>query len=885
MQAASTRKDRFRDRRVSCGRQSLGAFLAVVSFLGLPHTAHAAPPSPKHSRPAAKHTALTAAPEAPFLFGCEWPVDGSPAVKSLFYETGCNFARLTGGGYGWTLDRHQRALQELDAHGIKVLLQLGSHYPDGGFLDLTDSYLVDQKGDSGKVDRTAYNITYNGSAWPQYSYASDSFRAKLAVDFTAYLDGLKEKNNVTALLLHNEPGYHWLDDRMFDYNPLAVARFRLWLHGQHGSLESLNQHWGSHWTSFDVVEPPHDLPPVASTAAWMDWRRFHADLIRDFLHSQVVFAHKTLPGVPATTNLSGALDNWYPIRLSDNYRYTADFDIAGIDVYPDQYSTSLMPGYALDMTRGAAQDRKIYVDECEVFDPSRFPGLSEDQRAGMLRSLVWTLIGHGADGILLWSLSGQGGFHLTDGEFNPRVGAVREIAHLAPMLHLETFHKPAPRIALGVDQDSFLFYAGQGTKMDGSYHADQSARNLYGALTASRYQADVVSAAQLRAGLGKRYQVLLLSLPVLMDAGLAAHLRAFVAGGGTLITEAPFAARDRWGEALPQAPGFGLGDVLGISNVRPAASEGGSITTASGTFGSQHRTQFTLAGAQVLGTFGDKTPAVTAHAYGKGTAISLAAEVGASNAWPSGPDALSHLAGSQTTASSGLQTFLAAILAKYAKLPPAGRLAYAGQTLIDSSLRRDGRDNTLFVLADTIDHAKPLPPATQVTLTPAAQDFSAGMQAFAFPPARLAGGRISAGPQPLPARRDGAGRLVLALPQISSALPVLLARDFSPLLTVSAPETAASGTELSVQVICYNPSPRPLYATLNLILPLTWNALDAPKPIVVPARGSQTVLLRVRSGGEARAVIGARLDYVPSGGPAAHLDSVPIDIYANTPPP
>lgn len=207
--------------------------LLALSLVFLPLRAGHADPPP------------AAGGEAPFLFGCEWPVDGPPNVKSLFWETGCNFARLTGGGYGWALDRHRRALQELNAHGVKVLLQLGSHYPSADYFSLKDSYLVDQKGETGKEDRNAWAITYSGSAWPQYSYASPTFRAELAKDFTAYLDGLKGHPNISALLLHNEPGYHWLNDRLFDYNPQAIARFRAWLRQQHGIIEDLNQRWGN----------------------------------------------------------------------------------------------------------------------------------------------------------------------------------------------------------------------------------------------------------------------------------------------------------------------------------------------------------------------------------------------------------------------------------------------------------------------------------------------------------------------------------------------------------------------------------------------------------------------------------------------------------------
>ncbi len=144
---------------------------------------------------------------------------------------------------------------------------------------------------------------------------------------------------------------------------------------------------------------------------------------------------------------------------------------------------------------------------------------------------------------------------------------------------------------------------------------------------------------------------------------LAAQLRAFVASGGLLVAEAPLAARDRWGRELPDAPGFGLADVLGIRQVRPQPIEGGSITTSDSVFASQYRTQFQLAGARVAGTFADKTPAVTMHRFGKGTGIYVAAEVGRPNGSPP---------------ASGLQTFLTAALTQYAGLRPPARHAGLG---------------------------------------------------------------------------------------------------------------------------------------------------------------------------------------------------------------
>ena len=121
--------------------------------------------------PAAVAAALLAAALASagenLLIGVSWPNDPSPSVSALLYETGFNYARITGGGYGWAVESHARLANELEAHGVKVLLQLGSHYPSADYFKFKDSWFVDHKGGSGVEDRNAWAISYSGQAWPQ----------------------------------------------------------------------------------------------------------------------------------------------------------------------------------------------------------------------------------------------------------------------------------------------------------------------------------------------------------------------------------------------------------------------------------------------------------------------------------------------------------------------------------------------------------------------------------------------------------------------------------------------------------------------------------------------------------------------------------------------
>lgn len=500
----------------------------------------------------------------PFLIGAEWREDAPPAVKQLFWETGCNFTRLTGGGYGWVVDAHKRALKELEAHGVRVLLQLGSHYPDGKYFDMKDAYFIDQNGKTGVPSRQSWAVEYDGSAWPQYSYASERFKSGLEGDFTAYFKSLGRLEDVEAIMVHNEPGYHWLDKRIFDYNPSTVERFRAWLPSQYASIGALNKAWGSSFSSFASVEPPHDFPSLPNLTPWIDWRKSNVEVIGDFLDWERTFSRRINPTLPVTTNLSGPIDNWYPFRLGDNYRFTQNMDIASIDIYPgSEWTTRFLAGYAMDMTQGAAGGKPVYVAECESYAPEHFSQLSDEQRAARLACDLWTYIGHGANGVLIWTLNGQDGFRLTNGEFNARLRTVRDIAYSSKMLDLRAFRRTPRRVAVVIDSSSYLLV---GPKEDSRAWAGRMARTaqgLYGALIQAHIETDVITTDMLRNGLAKRYRALVLACVETMDAKLASTIDRFVEDGGLVISDGSLASFDRSGKELTSHPGFGLNAVFG----------------------------------------------------------------------------------------------------------------------------------------------------------------------------------------------------------------------------------------------------------------------------------------------------------------------------------
>jgi hypothetical protein len=754
----------------------------------------------------------------PFLLGAEWQVDASPAVKELFWESGCNFARLTGGGYGWVTESHRRALKELNEHGVRVLLQLGSHYPDGSFFDLKDAYFVDQNGKTGVPNRQSWAVEYDGQAWPQYSYASEPFRNLLQQNFKTYFQALGPLPNVEAILLHNEPGFFWLNNRTFDYNPSSIARFRKWLPSQYGSIADLNQTWGQSYNSFDEVQPPHD--PSANQAAWLDWRRANVAVVQDFLEWERGVSRQAHPEIPTTTNLSGPIDNWYPIRLGNNYQFSEGLDIASIDIYPGaEWSSRFFPAYTMDMTRGAANGKRLFVAECESYAPEHFPKLSDQERADRLASDLWTYIGHGANAISLWTWNGQDGFKLTSGKFNERIAAVRDTAYAAKMLHLGEFSKPARQVALVVDPNSYLlFKTGEetGTESQKSY---STALGLYGALAQAHVEADVLSVDQLRTAKDNPYRAMILASAATMDAALATRLATFVKGGGLLIADGSVASRNLNGAFTQTRPGFGLDQLFGLKVTAEDLQAAVSIRSSNSTFAGVGRDMLALNGAKPLGQFDDGQTASTIYRTGKGAAIFLGTNPGTPNSEGGQP---------------GLAQALSEWLKTEAGISSAEQIDGADEYL-DLGNLTDSKQNRLIVISNPPNRADPNKPYSNVRIS--VPNRNPQDQVFLFSSPVKAGARVQTGPLPLSGNS-------WVIPSLVSHAVILTAHDHSPLLSTDAPEATRFGSEAEIEITVFNPSPRSIKGSLSLGTPQGWNTTTA-KVFLGPYQHS-TFALRTR---------------------------------------
>ena len=801
-----------------------------------------------------------------FLFGADFNPKASDNIKTLFYETGMNCIRMTGGGYSWAAEMHKKIADEFAVRGLKVYMQLGSHYPSADYFSFTDARLVDQDGQSGVEDQKAWAITYSGQNWPQYSYTSEQTRAKFAGDFKNYVDTFASNRNIAGVILHNEPGFFWLTDRVFDYNPVTVAKFRLWLETHYQTIHELNRKWNTAHATFAEITPP-GKPPVQNIGAWLDWRRFSIGNIAGFMKWEAGLAATLRKDVPRTTNLDGPLNHWYGYRGADIHAFSTAMDTVGMDIYPTAWTGRAFVPYAMDMLMGVAQGREGHVLECEVFSERLWRNLSETQRARLLGAELWSCLGHGASCVLLWGFDREDAFNLTAGEFNERVLLCRDLAHYAKMIGLGRFSRSPSGVAVCVDPDAYLYLSGLEKKphLD-TPELDAENQGFHAALSQAGIQADVILTAQLRQGAATGYQALVLPAAMMMDAEMAGILRAYVLSGGTVVADAPLATMDRWGRPSDYAPNNGLDQLFGVRcGKQQDVTASAVITSARQKIPlSPPVENLVLLDARVLGTLGNGRPGLVSKSNGRGKAVFFTGRAGSAY--------LNHPEG------NNLDEALTGLLASAFVHPFVERSPTAAKSL-DCSFLMDAAGNMLLVAATQGAKGKMSAEVRDVKMRLPCTAPTDYRMAFILTPTRNEHGIVRSGPQPLKIAIDAKG-VAISIGDVVSATPVLLVKNTTPLLAVEADSRLRCGQEGKINVTCHNPSAKKLDGSLRLHLPAGFSALGREAKISIEPYGQREVMLKFNVDSAtpvSRAPIRVILtcSSVPEG-----VSSVPVDVRA-----
>jgi beta-galactosidase len=216
----------------------------------------------------------------------------------------------------------------------------------------------------------------------------------------AMAEHFRDNPNVIGWQTDNEFNCHFSED----YSPAAEAAWVTYLTEKfHGDIDALNRAWGTaFWAQTyahfeDVPLPAHGQPTHLNPAHRLDYSRFIAWSVARFQHDQVAILRASQPRWWIMHNgIFGLID----------YRgqFGRDLDVLGYDVYPmftwDPTQRAANQAWGLDAAR--AWTGNFLVPEHQSGPGGQTDYLHDNPEPGELRSMLYTSLAHGADGVLLF---------------------------------------------------------------------------------------------------------------------------------------------------------------------------------------------------------------------------------------------------------------------------------------------------------------------------------------------------------------------------------------------------------------------------------------------------------------------------------------------------
>ena len=202
------------------------------------------------------------------------------------------------------------------------------------------------------VDR--YGHTVNAGSRQSWQPTSPVFKEYALRLCRKLAEHYKDNPYVTAWHMGNEYGWN----NRYDYSDNALAAFRTWCEAKYGTIDALNEAWGTafwsqHVNSFDEVLLPRHMggDAMVNPSQQLDYERFGNDMLLDFYKAERDAIEQICPDKPFTTNFMVSTD-----QCVMNYAKWADeVDFVSNDHYftPGEahfdelaYSASLCDGIA-----------------------------------------------------------------------------------------------------------------------------------------------------------------------------------------------------------------------------------------------------------------------------------------------------------------------------------------------------------------------------------------------------------------------------------------------------------------------------------------------------------------------------------------------------------
>ncbi|MDT3345062.1 beta-galactosidase [Microbacterium aquilitoris] len=342
---------------------------------------------------------------------------------------------------------------------------------------------------------------------------------------------------VVAWHISNELGCH----NLYDYSDDAARAFRIWLEARYGTIEALNEAWGTafwsqHYEEWDEILPPRSAPTIRNPGQQLDFERFSSDAVRDHLRAEAAVLAEVTPGIPRTTNFMVAQN----VRDIDYPTWVGDVDFVSNDHYlrPGEFGRDDLSFWA-NLTGNIAGGLPWFLME-HATSAVNWREVNTPKRSGELVRDALTHVGHGADAVCYfqWRQSRAGGERYHSGMVphageNSRVfrdvvalgGALRDLSPVTGS------RREKARVAIVVDYESW-WVSGRDAHPSDSPAYDDETLAWYRALLDLGVRADVIPVGAAFDG----YEVLIAPMLHVVPDALRSRLEAYADAGGHLIT-------------------------------------------------------------------------------------------------------------------------------------------------------------------------------------------------------------------------------------------------------------------------------------------------------------------------------------------------------------
>jgi beta-galactosidase len=539
--------------------------------------------------------------------------------------------------FGW-LDR---LLDLLHEHGVRVDLGTPTVVPPVWFYRAHPEALP----------VTAEGVRYEFGSRAAICHSNADYRAAAAAVTTRLAERYADHPALALWHVHNEYGV----PVSACYCDSCAAHFRRWLATTYGTVEAVNEAWGTafwgqRYTGFEQINPPRLTPAAVNPAQALDYKRFADATMRENFVAERDILHRLSPGVPVTTNFMTALSQCDSV---DYWAWGREVDLVTNDHYliTDGRRTHVNLAMAADLTRSVAGGAPWLLLEHSTSGVNWQPRNPAKAPGQMARNSL-AHVARGSEGAMFfqWRQSRRGAekFHsamVPHGGTDTRVW--REVVELgASVGALSEIRGTRTEADVAVLWDWHSWWA---QTLDWRPSVDHDARERADAFYEALYDRHLtVDFAHPEADLS-RYPLVVVPALYLMTEAAGRNLTAYVEGGGTLAVSYFSGIVDEH-DAVHEGPYPGpLRDVLGltIEEFSPLLpGERVRVTGPDGTeLGADVWTEFVVPrGADTVLTYADGPaaglPAVTRHRLGRGTAWYVSTRLGAD-----GLDTLLGLAG------------------------------------------------------------------------------------------------------------------------------------------------------------------------------------------------------------------------------------------------